>query len=297
MPAVARKSPPPPTETQDTPSPPPTDGPNTRWSGDSLLEKHAIASYRSQTLQHPPSLSVYELPTATYMWPRFDLALPSHKPMLSPVSELARSFTPPPTTSRKRSSSADLNDDATSPSDRLLKHRRISRYGSPTWMSSDRGTSSVASGRRYLRREQELQETLRMLGIESEDSDVDSRDVSVDRIARQSKSGHATAQGSTMSAAVDTTVAPKRFTAKTSPSFDYDPSRDEWMKYIRSYPDPISGPDYTCTWSISMPDGRTQECPYSSKKHLVKRHIESKHLQLRWVILPQSVETWLIGHW
>ncbi|KAL7282313.1 hypothetical protein ACG7TL_003783 [Trametes sanguinea] len=313
MPSAPRKSSSPPADTRGSSSPPPATEPNTRWSGDSLLEKHAIASYHSQTLQRPPSLSVYELPTATYMWPRLDLARPSHQPMLyvkyrpsqddsdvsrsssetsaygSPVSELARSFTPPPITSRKRSSSAESDphsDAARSPSDRFLKHRRTSRYSSPNWVNPDRDSSSAAVGQQQSRRERELQSTLRMLGLESEDSGVDSREVSVDPTAHQSNSGHAVAPASTAPAAVNERSPSKQDATRTSASPESDRMKDEWMKYIRPHPERNPGPDYKCTWITRDPNGESQECTYSSKKHLVKRHIESKHLQLRPCICP-----------
>ncbi|KAJ2981998.1 hypothetical protein NUW54_g10804 [Trametes sanguinea] len=296
MPSPLRKSPSPPADTRGSSSPPPVNEPKTRWSGDSLLERHAIASYHSQTLQRPPSLSVYELPTATYMWPRLDLARPSHQPRLyvkyrpsqddsdmsrsssetsahsSPLSELARCFTPPPPTGRKRSSSAESDpssDDARSPSDRFLKHR-----------SRGRRSNSNRAGKRR------LQSTLRMLGLESEDSGVDSRDVSVDPTAHQSNSGHAVAHGSTAPVAVNGRAPSKQEAARTSASPENDPMKDEWMKYIRPHPERNPGPDYKCTWITRGPNGESEECMYSSKKHLVKRHIESKHLQLRPCICP-----------
>ncbi|KAI0080897.1 hypothetical protein K474DRAFT_1672402 [Panus rudis PR-1116 ss-1] len=47
-----------------------------------------------------------------------------------------------------------------------------------------------------------------------------------------------------------------------------------WERYAR--PDAHSG-DYVCLWR----DSRGSLCSYAAKKHLVKRHIESKHMQIR----------------
>ncbi len=57
--------------------------------------------------------------------------------------------------------------------------------------------------------------------------------------------------------------------------------KNEWQKYTDPPPETTAVPEYWCTWEVKLRDGTTQRCGYHSKKHLVKRHIESKHLQLR----------------
>lgn len=54
-----------------------------------------------------------------------------------------------------------------------------------------------------------------------------------------------------------------------------------WIKYTHPSPELFAGPEFYCVWQERLRDGTTRPCGYHSKKHLVKRHIESKHLQLR----------------
>ncbi len=61
-----------------------------------------------------------------------------------------------------------------------------------------------------------------------------------------------------------------------------EPETEEWMRYARTSEPGGSSAQYTCIWPETR-DGRTWHCGYSSKKHLVKRHVESKHLQIKCV--------------
>lgn len=56
---------------------------------------------------------------------------------------------------------------------------------------------------------------------------------------------------------------------------------DKWREYAQPLKVAGQPAQYVCTWPFT--DGRVHnsQCGYSSKRHLVKRHIESKHLQLR----------------
>ena len=70
---------------------------------------------------------------------------------------------------------------------------------------------------------------------------------------------------------------------------DVDISRkDEWMNYARPIATKAStgGQDYLCIWENVARDGTKTPCKYTSKKHLVKRHIESKHMGLRYARSP-----------
>ena len=42
-----------------------------------------------------------------------------------------------------------------------------------------------------------------------------------------------------------------------------------------------SSAQYACTWVDAKDSVHGKPCGYTSKKHLVKRHIESKHLQIK----------------
>ncbi|KAI0268199.1 hypothetical protein BC834DRAFT_681159 [Gloeopeniophorella convolvens] len=53
----------------------------------------------------------------------------------------------------------------------------------------------------------------------------------------------------------------------------------EWLKHVEQCPDGSKAP-WRCTWQ-TMKNGSPTPCDYSSKKHLVKRHIEATHLCIK----------------
>jgi hypothetical protein len=53
----------------------------------------------------------------------------------------------------------------------------------------------------------------------------------------------------------------------------------EWLQYVEPSPDGSKAP-WRCTWK-TMKNGSRVPCDYSSKKHLVKRHIEATHLCIK----------------
>ena len=56
----------------------------------------------------------------------------------------------------------------------------------------------------------------------------------------------------------------------------------EWLKYVEECPEGSKAP-WCCTWQ-TMKNGKRVPCDYSSKKHLVKRHIEATHLCIKYVL-------------
>ena len=56
----------------------------------------------------------------------------------------------------------------------------------------------------------------------------------------------------------------------------------EWLKHVEQCPDGSKAP-WRCTWQ-TMKNGSPVPCDYSSKKHLVKRHIEATHLCIKYVL-------------
>ena len=56
----------------------------------------------------------------------------------------------------------------------------------------------------------------------------------------------------------------------------------EWLKHVEQCPDGSRAP-WRCTWQ-TMKNGKRVPCNYSSKKHLVKRHIEATHLCIKYVL-------------
>ena len=56
----------------------------------------------------------------------------------------------------------------------------------------------------------------------------------------------------------------------------------EWLNHVEQCPDGSRAP-WCCTWE-TMKNGKRVPCNYSSKKHLVKRHIEATHLCIKYVL-------------
>ena len=56
------------------------------------------------------------------------------------------------------------------------------------------------------------------------------------------------------------------------------------MHWARAKDSGGSSAVYTCLWPETRKSGRTVTCGYSSKKHTVKRHVESKHLKIKYVV-------------
>ncbi|KAH9900002.1 hypothetical protein C8Q73DRAFT_681644 [Cubamyces lactineus] len=285
---------------------------------DSLLERHAIATYNSRRAQRAPSLSVYELPTATFMWPRFNPKVetpPRVKPILyvkykpqqddsdvsrspsvisgddSPITEHPpSSCTPTPlrTASLKRGSSAESADVAVSPSDRFLKHPRISRYSPNSRQDPERRTvTSPAPAQdatcQEPRRTEKFKRILRNIDFESDESDVESRTESIDTTTHhQSNSGGATTLPRSGAPATVNDVQSASKAAETKPPANRvnNAMKNEWLKYTSPDVKDPENADLRCTWKTNTKD-RIVECIYEAKKHLIKRHIESKHLQIR----------------
>ncbi|EIW61320.1 uncharacterized protein TRAVEDRAFT_44139 [Trametes versicolor FP-101664 SS1] len=325
LPPLTSLIPSPQQRTSTTTTPPSIYPPPTRPREHSLLEKHAIASYSSQPARPPASLSVYELPTATFMWPSFaskaaeplpvdpiiyvkyrpgqdkpthsDSEHPDSSPTMSAHSSLwsepsnltARSTpasTPPREASRKRSSSSETDDNPASPSDRFLKRPRTSRH-SPL---PERIIPALAPSADLPPRlgERKLRRSFQTLGLASERSDAEQRGEAVAHTAHQSKSAHTQAPCPPARAAtppaLDRAPARRRPAIVPMPVLLVDPSRkNDWLKYVRKVPqeEVKGGREWACIWHGLRDDGKTGDCDYKAKKHLVKRHIESKHLQLR----------------
>ncbi len=73
---------------------------------------------------------------------------------------------------------------------------------------------------------------------------------------------------------------------------DAEVMKNAWIKYTHPSPELFAGPDFHCVWQEKLRDGTSRPCGYRSKKHLVKRHIESKHLQLRCVAAQPTILRW-----
>ncbi|CCL99421.1 uncharacterized protein FIBRA_01439 [Fibroporia radiculosa] len=203
-----------------------------------------------------PPLSVYESPTATYMWPRFDPAskVPQadraviyvkYKP---PPAVVSPTFSVPPKRarqedditaarpearySRKRSSSAESDPCPGSPSDRLLKHPRFS-HSIPPSRAAEVSQDYHPLARRT---ESDLPVALRSLDIDSEGTDED--------VYPRSYSCHASHQRSSESS------LPRPSHSRVSDLNAADVvSGEEWFKFVHA-PESASSSSRPCVCHI-----------------------------------------------
>ena len=63
-------------------------------------------------------------------------------------------------------------------------------------------------------------------------------------------------------------------------SLDRPEAEDSWMRHAEALEGGGSSAQYRCAW-VDTKNGPKGACGYIAKKHLVKRHIESKHLQIK----------------
>ena len=71
--------------------------------------------------------------------------------------------------------------------------------------------------------------------------------------------------------------------------------KDAWIDYVGS--SPCEEEKFCCVWKLRKErDGPLEPCGYQAKKYLVKRHIESKHLQLRFAA-PQLGHLLLVSEY
>ncbi|PCH41162.1 hypothetical protein WOLCODRAFT_137226 [Wolfiporia cocos MD-104 SS10] len=280
-----------------------------------LSELNNIPSTETATAQaQRGGLSVYESPTATYMWPRFD---PEARPSQSNDSVIYVNYRPSPSLlaplrnqlsstasetgssstrsgsfecerdsgeshsswSRKRSSSIESETSPSSPSDRFIKLPRVSQAQTES-AGSPRHRATVPSPADFTR--SPANGTDRELPVSFDALDIDSdQDHELDeaRHPSPSASAHSTQVADEQSSRSSSVSAVTSFPSENS-------SGGNWMQYAE--PPKVPGPMalYTCTWPIDNNFGTIMPCGYTSKRHLVKRHVESKHLQLRPCICP-----------
>ena len=115
--------------------------------------------------------------------------------------------------------------------------------------------------------DRELQNTMRRLDISTQGT----------KQRRRSPPWHPYSSESESSCAPSPTTKTSALRHSTA-----DADHEEWTRYAKAVDSVGSSATYTCLWPETR-DGRTFSCGYSSKKHLVKRHVESKHLQIKYV--------------
>ncbi|KZT12571.1 uncharacterized protein LAESUDRAFT_5761 [Laetiporus sulphureus 93-53] len=300
-----------------------TRGPSTRSVGGTVAPLRPQIPSRTMSDPHlaarPPAsetqrpLSVYESPTATYMWPRFD---PSSQGVSTTRPLIYVKYKPGPTSSdereegpsgyrgrsassvsegstsnpRKRGSSAETGSESTppSPSDRFLKHRRLAPPEQPshvvettvkattrdhvadTTVRSTGLSPAVFTNQRGQRSETDLDKSFHRLDIETDESEEES-----DELTDQGQAS-STDQGDHAS---DVLRGSNR--TMTRNATQDRRIREEWLRYAVPAKPSKEGAQYTCLWMVNNDFGLPCPCEYTSKRHLVKRHIESLHLLYR----------------
>ncbi|KAI0736198.1 hypothetical protein C8Q72DRAFT_803218 [Fomitopsis betulina] len=258
------------------------------------------------TQSQAPRLSVYESPRATYTWPRFDPAStlsPTEKPVIyvtykgaegtpqgderSSTCSSSETELSEPTSmyaedhrtvcSRKRSSSIDSDASSNGRANAFFKHAKVSYGHHPhnTYDYSSRDTSEAPS------------------------------EVNAPSVTTQGSRGlNASFQGLWIREGAKQAGAPmsavQQHIARPAGPSDAPPdgkqekpvrrpvcalkSDEEWLRYTEPVdevqPERFRG--LRCTWRV--PDGESGQmiaCGYVQKRHLVKRHICSKHLGIR----------------
>ncbi|EMD40826.1 hypothetical protein CERSUDRAFT_111412, partial [Gelatoporia subvermispora B] len=242
---------------------------------------------KKSTACQQSSLAVYELPTATFCWPRFDPASevpgndatsifvtsppsPSASPSPLPVrveANVSASYDHPRFMySRKRSSSVDTETPPPiTPPTRWPKLPRHEPSASPPGFHPAIYPET--------QQQKELGRTFDDLDIDSESSDSDE--------ASFTETLHAPGSSSKQR---DETTPSDPSAVSDNHLTDAGPTTTgsrKWTEWAQGYTTPDDCMKYRCIWPEQDKHGGRTPCGYTSKRHLVKRHVESKHLKLR----------------
>lgn len=287
-------------------------------SSSSSTEPRGRNESRQQRPSHPVSLSIFNSPTATYMWPGFQAASQMRHPPVIYVNYDNKDSTRSPSTSSVSSfhNSPTFSSPATSHPDYLVTtvvpRKRssppaecTSPDGTPSFTTLVKPLSHVYLGDRDVgqRNTQGLQRNdglPRLPGcgpsnqVISPNSSSNSASSDDERRAPREDSPQA-------SEASERSLTAGPVICRPSPKSD----GEAWEKYAK----PTLSSDGTtrrwqCTWSTSEL-GRVIDCQYTSKKQLVKRHVETTHLRFKPFVcevckkgFPQktSLDTHMHGH-
>ncbi|KAH7929435.1 hypothetical protein BV22DRAFT_1125705 [Leucogyrophana mollusca] len=276
------------------------------------MSGHASRGHEGR-MQRPVSLSVFNSPTATYMWPGFQAASQMDHPPVIYVN-----YEREPTRSASNSVSSQQDSPIILPHPLSRHDRSVStllprkrRSSSPAGRALPAESSSVVKILEPLRRVHLVETPARSLpSMKHQQGDCTA---SPPRESPQSSSEH----GRQPSPSVPYTY---RHESSPSTSDASDPSSsvpptihraspkgdpEEWEQYAR----PTTSPDGTsrkwlCTW-VTVDSDKRINCCYMSKKQLVKRHVETTHLRYKPFVcevcgkgFPQktSLDTHMHGH-
>ncbi|KAH9853615.1 hypothetical protein C2E23DRAFT_822051 [Lenzites betulinus] len=298
----------------------------------SALENRAFTQYMSTHNPRALSLSVYELPTASFFWPRAAARLDTPLLLMNPrqsESQRARSehssvdgsptmsardwspwsaisqetacSTPESTPCleiHERVSALRLGECPASPSDRFLKHNRTARPSSVDVVNTSLEQVAMANHVAYRApHSAEMMAPQRCphpLGVASDKRSADRRDAgAAHRAARSSESDVGGTPSASARKGDDTGSAEEEEEEEPYPIPKPNLEPDAWQQWARPKSPPIrKGRDWQCVWVRKDRHGVGIRCTYEAKRHLIKRHIQSYHMKLRfWICSKCGSET------
>ncbi|KAI6047195.1 hypothetical protein EDC04DRAFT_2622146 [Pisolithus marmoratus] len=292
--------------------------PTSALSSSSSTEPWGRDESRQQRPSYPVSLSIFNSPTATYMWPSFQAASQMRHPPVIYVNYDSKDSTRSASTSSVSSlhDSPTISSPATShpdyPVTNVVPRKRSS---SPAERTPPDGTPSFTA----------LVRPLSHVYLEDRDTGPGSSQGPRQNDGLSRLSGCGTLNqvmspnaSSNSASSDDERRAPREDSPQASEASELSltagpvirrpsPKGDgeAWEKYAK----PTLSPDGTtrrwqCTWTTSEL-GRVIDCQYTSKKQLVKRHVETTHLRFKPFVcevckkgFPQktSLDTHMHGH-
>ncbi|OAX43506.1 hypothetical protein K503DRAFT_765838 [Rhizopogon vinicolor AM-OR11-026] len=273
-------------------------------------------AYSASRQQRPISLSIFNSPTATYAWERYEpesqISYPLPRPLY--VDYISQNST----RSASSSSISSLRDSPGMPSP-ALSNRSLS---TPTLLPQKRRSSSTDGHHAYHACSvKKIVEPLKHVNIDVDRSwppvsfrpyrrtPTPPETINSPPLHRSQSDRHASTTHSILS---DSDERHRRHEGSPCTSDTSDPSHvtrtaipaksesDEWEKYARFTLDGTTR-KWLCTW----PTESGGQCNYMSKKQLVKRHVETTHLRYKPFVcgvcrkgFPQktSLDTHMHGH-
>ncbi|KAG1806818.1 uncharacterized protein HD556DRAFT_1303194 [Suillus plorans] len=259
-----------------------------------------LETYHHSRQQRPVSLSVFNAPTATYAWERYEpeSQIPYPRPLY--VDYIGRSST----RSASSSSISSLRDSPGMP--RLSRSPALSdrSISTPTLLPQKRRSSSPA-GHYHASSVTKIMEPLRPYQRTSTPPEM----ISSPPLHRSQSDRHVSARHSILSGGnerhrqhEDSPCGSDSSDQShiTRPTIPPKSDSEEWEKYACFTLDGTTR-KWLCTWSTESGG----QCKYMSKKQLVKRHVETTHLRYKPFVcgvcgkgFPQktSLDTHMHGH-
>ncbi|PIL28747.1 transcription factor [Ganoderma sinense ZZ0214-1] len=228
----------------------------------SIYVRHPGSQMRNTDSNSPPSNSTYSVPHFRA----------SH--IMGP-SRSSPTWTPSLSVFRKRSSSAKLDHEVSappSPSGRFLKLPRVSYNNTPNKAATacDAQSNSLALSASHSAGRANKDTTRVRHQTSSADSGLSNVELRLFTFL------YPASQSDFSSWTCDPSMQTQEEEAEDAEGGDGEGMKNAWIKYVYPSPEHFAGPYFRCVWQ-----DKSGPCKYHSKKFLLRRHIESKHLKLR----------------